>query len=221
MCPKMEWEEDNLSEGKSASAPARKQQGQVPQELHRALIRTSWMPSDELELGDWVEQGRRLGVIGRTVNWWIGDWLRYGNMKFGQRYSRASRITGYDAQTLMNIVYVASAYKPSQRRGKLSFSHHAELAALPSDERESWLDLAERNRLSVRCLREELRRARRATALAGAADAGTLVELESEPAKRRAQKVTVDEHALRCPRCGCEIAESAPVPLLAAGRKSA
>ena len=186
-----------------------------PQDLSKTLTRTSWLPGGELRLSDWVKHGRRLGVIGRGVGWWIGDWLRYGNMKFGERYVRASRITGYDVQTLMNMVYVATAYEPEQRRSNLSWSHHAELAALPTDERDRWLDLAESNRLSVRCLREELRRERRA--VAGEAEEQAAAQVAA------AQPAEADPHELRCPQCGCRIAEQqpAPVPLLPRGARAA
>src|SRR5439155_5100733 len=121
-----------------------------------ALTSTAWRSLAQLGLREWVEHGRRLGVVGRAAGWWIGDWLRYGNDRFGERYARASRITGYDAQTLMNMVYVASRYEASRRRENLSWSHHAEVAALPDEEQERWLTRAEADRLSVRCLREEI-----------------------------------------------------------------
>ncbi|MDQ3936993.1 MAG: LmbU family transcriptional regulator, partial [Actinomycetota bacterium] len=180
--------------------------------MNGALTPTAWVPGEDMRFRDWAEHGRRLGIVSRGVGWWIGDWLRYGNTRFGQRYARASRITGYDVQTLMNMVYVASAYDPEDRRANLSFSHHAEVAALPREQRERWLDEAEANRLSVRCLREEVRRARR---LAAAEPAGLErgEEPEDEPA---AQAADDDESALRCPRCGCEIHEPAPLRLVGA-----
>ena len=52
---------------------------------------------------------------------------------------RASRITGYDVQTLMNMVYVATRFESGRRRERLSWSHHAELAALEPPEQEEWL----------------------------------------------------------------------------------
>jgi hypothetical protein len=142
---------------------------------------TAWEPRSELALADWAEQGRRFGTIGRAAGWWIGDWLQYGNSKFGERYSRASRITGYDVQTLMNMVYVASRLDISQRRENLSWSHHAEVAALPPEERDRWLRVAEAERLSVRCLRDEIRRERR---------------LNEPP------KPVLEDPGLICPNCG-------------------
>jgi hypothetical protein len=203
-----------LVEQKTAPATALSEaQRRRSRDLNGILTRTSWVPGEAMGLGDWVEHGRRLGVIGRGVGWWIGDWLRYGNMKWGERYVRASRITGYDVQTLMNMVYVATAYDASQRRHNLSFSHHAELAALPPEGRERWLDMAESNRLSVRCLREEMRRERRLGARDPAAtEPADQVEPEgAEPAVRAIATTAEEEHALRCPHCGSKIA--APVPL--------
>jgi signal transduction histidine kinase len=125
-----------------------------------ALTRISWTPRRELATTDWLRQGRWLGSLGRAVGWWIGDWLRYGNARYGERYTAAARITGYDQQTLMNMVYVASRVEVARRREALSFSHHAEVAALPAAEQERWLEFAEREGLSVRSLREMVRRRR-------------------------------------------------------------
>jgi hypothetical protein len=159
------------------------------------LTGTAWVPGTELALDDWIEHGRRLGVIGRASSWWIGDWLRYGNLEFGERYARASRITGYDVQTLMNMVYVATAIPPEQRRESLSWSHHAELAALPVEERARWLDMAEAERMSVRCLRAEVRRTRPRTRRVRAAKAPAQIEAPHAAA-----------HA--CPHCGRELLEA-------------
>jgi hypothetical protein len=125
-----------------------------------ALTTTFWRPRLELSVGDWARQGRWLGALGRGSGWWIGDWVRYGNARYGDRYGRAARLTGYDVQSLMNMAFVAGRFEVSRRRDGLSFSHHAEVAGLPAEEQELWLDRAEVARLSVRSLRSELRRAR-------------------------------------------------------------
>jgi len=137
------------------------QSGGRARSARSALSKTAWHPQSEMSFADWIEQGRKLGVVGRSVAWWIGDWLRYGNAAYGERYSRAARVTGYDNQTLMNMVYVASRFEPERRRDKLSWSHHAEVAARDPSEQDEWLDRAEADRLSVRCLRDEIRRANR------------------------------------------------------------
>lgn len=164
-----------------------------------ALRPTAYVIQGKLPFGDWVLHGRRLGVIGRSAGWWIGDWLRYGNAKYGERYAHAATITGYDTQTLMNMVYVASRFDGARRRAGLSWSHHAEVAALPPDEQERWLTRAESDRLSVRCLREELRRERRAI------NAGREGHL---PARAGARESASASH-VRCPACGEVLGDSA------------
>lgn len=153
-----------------------------------SLSPVSWCARQQLSMHEWVAQGRRLGMAGRHVGWWIGDWLRYGNTAYGERYARASKITGYDPQTLMNMVYVASQVDVARRHASLSWSHHAEVAALTEDEQERWLARAQARSLSVRDLREEIRRERRQ-----ARPADAQVEQATEPASG---------DTLRCPECG-------------------
>jgi uncharacterized protein with PIN domain len=162
-------------------------------ELRATISDVSWRAAEDMSLSEWLEYGRRLGVMGRSAGWWIGDWLTYGNHVFGERYVRASRITGYDAQTLMNMAYVASRFDVSRRRGKLSWSHHAEIAAMEPEEQDHWLERAEADRLSVRCLREGIRRERLRTKAA------------EEAAEREAHGIDEDEQSssdMVCPECG-------------------
>jgi hypothetical protein len=152
----------------------------------------SWRAAADLSFPEWLEYGRRLGLMGRSAGWWIGDWLNYGNHAFGERYVRASRITGYDAQTLMNMAYVASRFDGSRRRGRLSWSHHAEIAAMEPEEQDHWLARAETDRLSVRCLREGIRRER-------------LRERAEESADRERCRADEGERPsadVVCPECG-------------------
>jgi hypothetical protein len=152
------------------------------------------MTTGDLELAEWVAAGQYLGRLGRCSQWWIGDWIRYGNIKFGERYARAAKITGYDVQTLTNMVYVASRVEISRRRENLSWSHHETLASLEPDERDRWLDRATEQRLSVSDLRLELRRFRRNPKPATSADTSP------------GAAPTCDQ-MLTCPHCG------GPVPL--------
>lgn len=121
----------------------------------------SWNPSRELDTQEWAAAGRRIGAVGRCIQWLLGDWIAYGNMKFGERYARASKITGYDPQTLMNMVYVASRFQISRRRENLSWSHHETLASVDPEEQDRWLDEASEHRWSVLDLRMMLRAARK------------------------------------------------------------
>jgi hypothetical protein len=121
----------------------------------------AWVPARDIDLAEWTAVGRRLGAMGRCGQWGLGDWIRYGNSKFGEKYTRAAKITGYDVQTLTNMVYVASKFEISRRREMLSWSHHETLAALDCGDQDFWLERAEAEKLSVADLRTELRGARR------------------------------------------------------------
>jgi hypothetical protein len=121
------------------------------------ITAVAWVPKRQMDLAEWSRAGQRLSVMNRCSPWWLGDWIRYGNANFGEKYSRTTKITGYDAQTLMNMVYVASHFEFSRRREKLSWSHHETVASLDLDEQDRWLDHAIDNKLSVADLRLELR----------------------------------------------------------------
>ncbi len=106
---------------------------------------------------DWLAAGRRLGAIGRCSPWWIGDWVRHGTSRWGEKYVEAARVTGYDVASLRNMAWVASRFDVSLRNDKLTWSHHVLLAPLDADAQREWLERASEQRLSVADLRLELR----------------------------------------------------------------
>lgn len=121
------------------------------------MSQVAWIPGTDLDHGDWMTAGRRLGAIGRCSQWWIGDWIRYGTNKWGERYSEAARVTGYDVASLRNMAWVASRFEVSLRNDKLTWSHHVLLAPLEEEERRRWIARAVEQKLSVADLRVELR----------------------------------------------------------------
>jgi hypothetical protein len=159
-----------------------------------------WQADADLPYEDWLRYGSRLGVAGRNAAWWVGDWVRYGTARYGSKYSAASRVTGYDRQTLMNYVYVASRFDVSRRRENLSWSHHAEVAARETEEREAWLDRAAAERLTVHDLREALNAAgSRKPAGAAAHEAEAGVSIARRP---REEALPKQARAVTCPHCG-------------------
>lgn len=62
-----------------------------------------------------------------------------------------------DYQTLRNYAWVARRFELSRRRNRLSFQHHAEVAALPPEDQDHWLDLAEGKGWSRNELRKNIR----------------------------------------------------------------
>jgi len=159
-----------------------------------------WQAGIDLAYEDWLRYGSRLGLAGRNAAWWVGDWVRYGTTRYGSKYSAAARVTGYDRQTLMNYVYVATRFEFSRRRENLSWSHHAELAALELEAQEKWLNRAQRERLTVRDLREALASAdprRQAAAAEANRDAGASISKRSSD-----HTAGEPERSMTCPHCG-------------------
>lgn len=124
--------------------------------------RTALTVRDEVDFDAWQELGRRLCEVADSSCWWIGDWLVYGQEHFPGRYRRALEATGLEYQTLKNYAWVAGAFPRSRRRDRVSFGHHAEIAALPEEQQDMWLDRVEALGLSRSELRRQVRAARTA-----------------------------------------------------------
>jgi hypothetical protein len=152
------------------------------------ISKVAWLPSDELGQTAWLATGRRLGAIGRCSQWWIGDWVRYGTSRWGERYAEAARVTGYDVASLRNMAWVASQFDLSLRSDKLTWSHHVLLAPLEPEQQKHWLDRALEQRLSVADLRVELRAAQNAAA---------------KPAST--SEAVAEANLSVCPHCGHEL----------------
>jgi hypothetical protein len=90
----------------------------------------------------WSAIGARIARHSSATTWWLGDWLVYGQAKYGRRYKEAIAATGLDYQTLRNYAVVARRFEVSRRRAGLSFHHHAELCALADAVQDRWLDAA-------------------------------------------------------------------------------
>lgn len=113
-----------------------------------------------LTFEDWERAGRQLSGIVNSSSWWLGDWLVYGKDHYTDRYQRGIRAAGLQYQTLRNYAWVSRRFDFSRRRAALSFQHHAELASLPIDEQELWLDRAEQMQWTTKQLRSAIRVAR-------------------------------------------------------------
>lgn len=123
-----------------------------------------------LGFDEWAAVGETLAAVEHSVGWWLGDWWAYGVHRYGDRKALVEKLRESGRrfpsfQTCMNCGTVAAAIETSRRREVLSFTHHAEVAALPPDERDEILDLAEREGLTVREVRAGANRFRNARAI--------------------------------------------------------
>lgn len=101
----------------------------------------------EPSFDNWQECGEFIKKAEGAVQFWLGDWIKYGEGHYGEMYTQALEDTGYEYKTLVNDKYVASKIESSRRRDNLSFSHHAEVADLPPADQDKMLDIAEKDNL--------------------------------------------------------------------------
>ncbi len=113
------------------------------------------IPQD-LPFDEWVRAGRRLSGIVDSSSWWLGDWLVHGKRHFADRYEVAIRTAGLRYQTLRNYAWVCRRFDIERRRAGLTFQHHAEVASLPQDDQDRWLNAAEQGKWSTKQLRTRL-----------------------------------------------------------------
>lgn len=170
----------------------------------------------------WAALGRRIGGISNACAWCLGDWLVYGEQAFGRRYKTALVATSLDYQTLRNYAWVARRFEMSRRRDKLSFQHHAEVAALPEPYQDLWLLRAERSRWSRNEFRKRLsaeRRPNRSSSPEGAVRLSLEVAQARERRWREAATVaeqTLDEWVARVADAAADAALIDDSPMLPA-----
>jgi hypothetical protein len=141
----------------SSLQAARTQPGRLRVDRVALTKRTALSLPENLPLDSWKQIGEQIHVISDASAWWIGDWLRFGRDKYPDRYKRAIGETSLEYQTLRNYAWVAGRFDASRRRDRLSFQHHLEVAALPQDQQDLWLERAEQSGWSRNDLRAELR----------------------------------------------------------------
>ena len=120
--------------------------------------------NEELSFEEWDALGQKLAPIGKSIGFIIGDWINYGENRYGEKYEAALARTGLAYQTLMDFAYVARKVEISLRNENLDFTHHRVVAKLKSpDEKKHWLKMAVKHKLGIRRLRKSINYGRLAT----------------------------------------------------------
>lgn len=130
------------------------------------------LPAD-MSFDDWAEYGGRLSRMAEGVMWWIGDWWRYGEARYGERAAQVLDADGYSFQTYADAGWVARKMETSRRREVLSWSHHREVAALDADVADRLLDDATAYGWTRNELRAQVKKLKREKATAEVVDRAT------------------------------------------------
>ena len=104
---------------------------------------------------EWMKVGRTLSDMANSTPWWVGDWVNYGEAKYGETYSQGLTLWSCAYQSLANMAYVARQYPP-ETRTSLSWTHHRYAASLPLGERLGLLERAKEEEWTSRQLQVEV-----------------------------------------------------------------
>ena len=99
------------------------------------------------------------------MQWWLGDWWRFGEHKYGERKAlvESDDWTGPIFHKCADAAYVCGKFETSRRCEVVGFNHHREIASLPTEEADTLLDwceqvLREQGRVpTIKALREQVR----------------------------------------------------------------
>lgn len=129
--------------------------------------RTGAVFPEDLSFADCVKELVGLCKAVQSSPWWIGGAINFlerkhlatdeDRLKHGVKYKGALRATGLEITTLRNYAAVDKRIETSRRRDELSWTHHADVAALAPRDQDKFLELAVKNRWSVSQLRKVLR----------------------------------------------------------------
>ena len=108
----------------------------------------------DVDFAEWVAVGRKIMRVWNASAWWIGDWLVYGEFRYGEKYSTVVETLQLKYDRLRDYAYVAGNTPRSVRRPDVSFSHHRIVAKLEPAEQARWLEEAAGGSWTTRQLKE-------------------------------------------------------------------
>lgn len=114
----------------------------------------SWTPSPDMDFDQYQRIGRTFQQIKSSLAWWVGDWLNFGEQKFGEAATQAMEDTGKAVETLAKWKAVSWRVPKEIRRTTLTWTHHFYVAYVPDEHKDLLLGLAEILELSSRELKD-------------------------------------------------------------------
>ena len=127
-------------------------------ELNKLII------DETITLDEWKSLGQSLRQVEGSVQFWIGDWARFGEKQgftgkyvSPKVYDELEEITGYSRSALKDFRSVATRIDSSCRQDDVSFEHHRFVAQLPPEQQKEFLQKVSEENLTVKELREEVK----------------------------------------------------------------
>lgn len=117
----------------------------------------SWSAPAAMDYNQWESIGKTLQQLGRSLNFWLGDWLVQGEIRFGEQYAQAIEMTGLAQETLSKYKSVAERLPAGVRRADLTWTSHFAVAYSPEHLRGPLLEITARFELHTRDLKDIMR----------------------------------------------------------------
>ena len=110
---------------------ADKATGEIIEMPHRIERReTGLIIADSTTFEEWAAMGEWLQSAERSLMWWIGDWMRFGERKWGEKYAQAlDEFKWGGMDKLRKLAWVARNVPVQNRRLGLTWSHHHAVAS--------------------------------------------------------------------------------------------
>lgn len=129
--------------------------------LLNVLAHHAWQDWPSFTFDQWQQVGEQLAQAKATAewavdmtNWALGNWIEYGDAKWGEKYAQAVDVTGLRESTLQRLAYTVRQFGGRPSHPALPFTYHAEVAFLPEPEREAILDQAQEQGLTRARIRQ-------------------------------------------------------------------
>lgn len=132
--------------------PATPDQPFVFNKFHLAIHPTAGIES-------WLKIGTVLQGINVGYQWWVGDWLAFGEDKFADKVAQGVSLTGRAENTLRNWAWTAKRFAPHERHFELPFGSYHATARLKNKAPEMTMELltnAEEKGYSVALVRQQV-----------------------------------------------------------------
>lgn len=148
--------------------------------LPGAVSRVGLELPDNLTFEQWEGIGSTLNSVEGSIQWWLGDWLNFGERRYGEMYSQAMDATERSYDSLAQAKWISKSYEFCDRSQNLSWKHHREAASLPESERSTMLERAEAEGWTTRELRSEVNQRKAAKKIkASDGETYTVADLQS------------------------------------------
>lgn len=114
----------------------------------------------KLKYDEWEQVTDGLIKAESSSQWLIGDSLLYGRDHYGEQYAQVidvQKLKRTDEATIRGYLWVSENVPPDNRRSKLRWYHHKEVAKFDHKIQAAWLERAETLGWTVRELRQHIR----------------------------------------------------------------